>query len=248
MNKLQIVGIGKDIALISLKRHITKISAEKPFPWASGTYNPIYNDNRMFLFLPEERSYIVEKFIEVICELEDVKKDREFLSNVVIAGTSTAGISWAALIADALNVPMIYIRERPKDHGKKNQIEGIDIDEDLGGKNVILIEDLISTGKSSVSAVAAIRKANGVCNNCVSIFNYGLPDPQKMFAGKIPYIKETGEILETPCKVTSMLYYDQLLKVGIKYKFIKKDEEKVLLEWMSDQPNWGANHGFPPYK
>lgn len=230
-------SIGEAIALAGLKIGAIKIRPTNPFLWASGTYNPIYNDNRMFLGNPKHRELITQGMVEAIGDIP--------LKDLVIAGTSTAGICPGLKVADALGLPFIYIRDKPKDHGLKNQIEGIDAEKDLEGKNVILIEDLISTGGSSVSAVAAIRKAKGNCNLCVSIFNYGLPKPQKMFSGEVPY-NQGGDTLETPCEVRSLLYYPDLLSTGIQGGYIQPNEEKILLEWMKDQPNWGEKHGFPP--
>lgn len=231
MRNLSTKQISNTIALAGLRIGAIKIRPDKPFLWASGTYNPIYNDNRMFLFHPEYRNFILYGFMEMITPTD----------NFVIAGTSTSGIPWATLLANDFSVPLIYVRDKPKDHGLKNQIEGIDAEKDLGGREVILIEDLVSTGGSSVAAVDAIRKANGNCNLCISIFNYGLPLPKRMFAGDFPYNKN-GDMLKEPCEIKSLLYYPQLLSVGIKNGFIKEDEENILLEWMEDQQHWGQNH------
>ena len=242
MEKSRLSEISEAIALAGFKIGAIKINSDNPFLWASGTYNPIYNDNRMFLWYPDYRNLIKEGFIEIINN-----SGNPFNTFFVVAGTSTAGIAHADRLAEALSLPEIYVRDKPKDHGLKNQIEGIDADKDLDGANVILIEDLISTGGSSVSAVAAIRKANGVCDLCLSIFNYGLPNPPKMFAGEIPYkTMGSGEelTLSSACEVKSLLYYPQLLSIGVKNGFIKKRKEKMLLKWMDDQPHWGEKNGF----
>lgn len=238
--ELKLQKISQEIALAGLKMGAIKIRPRNPFLWASGTYNPIYNDNRMFLRYPNHRRLILDGFLKLLNGY-DYLKSFPFL---IIAGTSTSGIPWATMLSEELWAQFVYVRDKPKDHGLKNQIEGIDAEKDLDGNNVVLIEDLISTGGSSVAAVAAIRKANGICNACVSIFNYGLPNPPKMFAGEISY--KNNEKLTSPCKVKSLLYYPELLSIGIKHGFIKKDEEKILLEWMEDQPNWGEKNGFPP--
>lgn len=235
--------ISKAIALAGLEIGAIKIRPRNPFLWASGTYNPIYNDNRMFLFKSDHRKLIINGFIEILNETEN-HFFRGF-NKTIIAGTSTAGIPHGYGLAEALYSPFIYVRDKPKDHGTKNQIEGIDAEKDLTDQIVILIEDLISTGGSSVAAVDALRRANGICKLCFSIFNYGLPKPPKMFSGEIAY-NSTGDKLTSPCHVESLLYYPQLLEVGISNGFIKKEEEKILLEWMDDQPNWGAKNGFPP--
>jgi len=232
--------ISKELALAGLKIGAIKIRPNNPFLWASGTYNPIYNDNRMFLWHPEYRQLIADGFIELmeINHLFDVH-------NLVIAGTSTSGIPLAERIAESLFLPEIYIRDKPKDHGLKNQIEGIDAEDDLSGYIVPLFEDLISTGGSSVKSVEAIRNAGGICNNCFSIFNYGLSKAKQMFAGEIPFDKE-GHKLISPCEVGSILYYPDLLKIGIEHGFIDRAKENMLNEWMENQESWGVLHGFPP--
>ena len=231
--------ISEAIAKTGLQIEALKIRPKKPFLWASGTYNPIYNDNRMFLFYPQARNLIVDGLVETIIDFHESRTYDHF----IIAGTSTSGIPWASLLSQKLNTPMIYVRDEPKKHGLKNQIEGIDFEKDLEGRSVILIEDLISTGGSSVKAVDAIRKANGVCNLCISIFNYGLPDPPKMFAGKIPYDK-SGSTLTEPCSIRSLLYYPKLIQVGVDRGFISKDHFLMLQDWMKNQPFWGDKYGF----
>ncbi len=240
MRKDKLEQISEAIALAGLQIGAIKIRPNDPFLWASGTYNPIYDDNRMFLFFPEYRRLITEGFI--------TRMKRYYLMDnphLVIAGTSTSGIPHADRLAEALSLPEIYVRDKPKDHGLKNQIEGIDAEKSLKDFEVVLIEDLISTGGSSVAAVAAIRNASGFCRLCLSIFNYGLLNPFKMFTGEIPYNKN-GDRLQGGCAVESLLSYPRLLSIGIEKGFIKKTEREILLEWMDDQPNWGKNHGFPP--
>lgn len=244
MKRTEIIDeISESIALAGLKIGAIKIRPHNPFLWASGTYNPIYNDNRMYLYYPLLRKMIIEGFIEILA----LTKNRLYYGHTVIAGTSTAGISHGYGLAEAFPSPFVYVRDKPKDHGMRNQIEGIDAENDLTGEIIVLIEDLISTGGSSVAAVDALRKANGTCNLCLSIFNYGLPNPPKMFAGEIPY-NTNGDKLISPCHVESLLYYPRLLEIGIENGFIKKEEEKILLEWMEDQPNWGEKNGFPTIK
>ena len=225
------------IAIAGLKIGAIKVSATKPTLWASGTWNPMYNDNRMFMFYPEYRKLITEALKQAI--------GGYMMSNLVIAGTSTSGIAPGMLLAEALGVPFVYIRDKPKDHGLRNQIEGIDAEASLKEYNVILIEDLISMGGSSASAVAAIQKAGGNCYLCISIFNYGFNKPKEMFAGEAPYNKD-GDKLLAPCELRSLLYYPELLEVAKAKNFISKEEEAILLDWMDDQQNWGAKHGFPP--
>jgi len=214
------------IARAGLEIKAIKLNTENPFLWASGFRMPIYNDNRMFLFYPEYRAMISEAF-------EDLLDEQEIGLNV-IAGTSTAGISPATTLADQIEAPLIYVRDKPKDHGLKNQIEGIDAESDLQGKKVVLIEDLISTGGSSARAVQAIRNANGRCDYCLSIFNYGLDKAVQAFSE-----------LDPECQVRSLLTYDTLLKVARETGYINEQQAEMLAEWRASPFEWGEKHGFP---
>jgi len=236
-NKKNFEEISEKLALHGLRIGAIKIRPNNPFLWASGTYNPIYNDNRLFLFYPEIRRLVIHGFLQILTNNFDLTYFN------VIAGISTSGIPHGYGVAESLDLPFIYIRDKPKGHGLRNQIEGIGDDEDLAGKRVLLIEDLISTGGSSVNAVSAIRNANGICEHCFSIFNYELPDSEKMFKGELSYNKD-GDTLSKPCHVTSLLSYSELLKVGIDNNFIEAENEKMLKDWIRDQKNWGLNNGF----
>lgn len=213
------------LAEAGLKIHAMKLNTEKPFQWASGYFMPIYNDNRMFLFYPEYRKLILNGFLEII-KSNNIQID-------VVAGTSTAGIPHGALLAEALKLPFIYIREKPKAHGLKNQIEGIDADKDLGGKKVIVIEDLISTGGSSAKAVKAVREANGSVDYCLSIFSYNL----------LTAVNEFSK-LENPCKVMSILDYDTLIDTAIKTGYVTLKEQEALKAWRHEPFEWGEKRGF----
>ena len=152
----------------------------------------------------------------------------------MIAGTSTAGISPATTLADKTKKPLIYVRDKPKDHGLRNQIEGIDAGSNLEGRCVILVEDLISTGGSSVKAVQAIRNAGGECNNCLCIFNYGLDKSVSEFRS-----------LDPQCEVLSLLIYTRLLEIAKEIGHITKRQAEMLAEWRADPFGWGERHGFP---
>ena len=223
----------KEIARAGLKIKAIKLNPGNPREWASGFRMPIYNDNRMFLFDYEDRS-LVRKGLKSIAEK---------LPFSVIAGTSTAGISPATSLADEYRYPLIYIRDKPKDHGLRNQIEGIDAEIGLEGRQVLLIEDLISTGGSSVSAVQALRDANGICNHCFSIFNYGFDNPVKMFSGEIPY--KDDKKLAAPCSQKSILTYDSLLQVAVETEYVNKQQVAMLEEWRANPFGWGEKQGFP---
>jgi len=234
------MGFETEVAKAGLEIKAIKLSPDNPFTWASGFRMPIYNDNRMFLWYPQHRQLVVNGFVDQIYhEILNSGNSYDF-----IAGTSTAGIPWAILLANFLGRPMVYVRDKPKDHGLKNQIEGIDAESDLQGKAGILIEDLISTGGSSVSAVQALRDANAICDNCFSIFNYGFENPIKMFSGEIPYEKQ-GKKLSTPCSQKSILTYDPFLQVAVETKYINEEQFAMLREWRTDPFGWGEKHGFP---
>jgi orotate phosphoribosyltransferase len=219
------MSYGKEIAKVSLEIGSIKLRPGDPFTWASGYRMPIYNDNRMLLFYPEYRKLVIKGFKKII-KKENIECD-------VVAGTSTAGIPHAAILAELLKKPMIYIRDKPKDHGLKNQIEGLDADKDLDGKKVIVIEDLISTGGSSAKAVQAVRDAKGEVKYCLSIFSYGLLEANNAF-----------NELKEETKVISILTYDVLLKVA-KTNYLTSDQIKLLVDWRKDPFNWGEKNGFP---
>lgn len=187
---------------------------------------PIYNDNRMFLFHPETRRTIVRGLAETIAE--------HGIAPEVVAGTSTAGIPHGALLADFLALPFIYIRDKPKSHGLRNRIEGLDADSDLGERRVVVIEDLISTGGSSARAVEAVREAKGAVQWCLAIFSYGLEKAAEQFAA-----------LDPPCAFTSLLTFPVLLDVAREGGFLSHDQIALLAEWREDPFGWGEKHGFP---
>ncbi len=202
------------------------LNPDNPFQWASGYRMPVYNDNRMFLFFPEIRETIATGLSYII--------ETEAISFDVVAGTATAGIPHGTTLADMLRLPYIYIRDKPKSHGLRNRIEGIDAESDLGGREVIVIEDLISTGGSSAAAVEAVREANGSCNWCLAIFSYGLDRAEEHFSA-----------LQPPCQVRSLLTFDTLLDVASSGGYLTDEQISMLAEWRADPFNWGEKHGFP---
>lgn len=216
----------EQIAKEALKINAIKLNPDKPFLWASGYQMPIYNDNRMFLLNHKHRRLLAEDFRELL-QSQRIQYD-------VIAGTSSAGISPATTLADLTQSPLIYIRDKSKNHGLRNQIEGINEESDLKNKRVILIEDLISTGGSSARAVEVIRNANGICNHCISIFNYGLDEAVQTF-----------DRLNPKCKVNSLLTYDKLIEIAKKIGYINIKQAKMLEEWRTNPFEWGEKHGLP---
>ena len=201
-----------DIKAVSLK-------PKAPFRYASGILSPVYCDNRLLMGYHDKRARIRDLFIEKIKE-QGLKFD-------VIAGTATAGIPHAAWIADKLGMPMIYIRGGAKDHGKQNQIEG----PLENGQRVLVIEDLISTGGSSVAAVDAVRKAGGEVAACIAIFTYEMQKAKDKFA-------EAG----CPCYTLSDL--STLINVAADYGYIKPEEKDILLAWNKAPADWGKKQGF----
>lgn len=218
--------LGRRIAEQGLRIGAIKLNPDNPFQWASGYRMPIYNDNRMFLFYPDTRRAIARGLGDVVRENE--------VNPEVVAGTATAGIPHGALLADVLSLPFIYIRDKPKGHGLKNRIEGLDAESDLGGRRVVVIEDLISTGGSSARAVAAVREAGGACHWCISIFSYGLEKAEEAFTAMDP-----------PCRFTSLLTFPVLLETARTGGFLSGSQITLLEAWREDPFGWGEKHGFP---
>lgn len=183
-----------------------QINPKKYFTWTSGIKSPIYCDNRLTMSHPPIRGKICEAFVQMIEQME-VKPD-------VIAGCATAGIPHAAWLADRLELPMVYVRSKPKGHGKGNQIEG----EFEQGQKVLVIEDLISTGGSSIEAAKALQQAGADVQGVQAIFTYGLQKSEKSFAdAKVPFQTITS--------------FDQLVDVLVEDGDIKEEERRELVAW-----------------
>ncbi|MCF0262095.1 MAG: orotate phosphoribosyltransferase [Sphaerochaetaceae bacterium] len=214
-----------DIARKALEMGAIRLSPEKPFCWASGYYMPIYNDNRTLLGDAKTRQMIAKAFKEI---MEDLNFDPDN-----IAGTSTAGIPHATTLADMLEKPVSYIRSSSKDHGLQNQIEGLGRAKGYENHKVLLIEDLISTGMSSIAAVKAIQQANGIVPYCLAIFSYGTQQGKDAFAA-----------LDPKCEPITILDYNYVIPIAKEIGYIKPEYESVLLEWSASPFTWGENHGF----
>jgi len=191
-----------------------KLSPENPFTWASGWKSPIYCDNRKVLSFPYVRDFVKSEMCNVIFE--------KFPNADVLAGVATAGIPWGAMAADQLKLPYIYVRPKPKEHGLGNQIEGFY----EKGQKVLVIEDLISTGKSSLQVVDVLRAAGIEVEGMVSIFNYGFPLAAQAF-------KEAG------VNWYSLTNYSALIDLALEKGSITAETEKVLLQWREDPAAWG---------
>ena len=191
------------------------LKPEEPFTWASGIKSPIYTDNRITLSYPETRTLIENGFVEKIKE--------EFPEVEVIAGTATAGIPHGAIIADKMNLPFAYIRSKPKDHGAGNQIEG----RVPKGQKMVVVEDLISTGGSSLKAVEAIRRDGCEVIGMVAAYTYGFPVAEEAFKN---------------AKVTlvTLTNYEAVLDVALRTGYIEKEDIQTLNEWRKDPAHWDA--------
>ncbi|HEX8576929.1 MAG TPA: orotate phosphoribosyltransferase [Flavobacterium sp.] len=200
-------------AELLLQINAIKLNPENPFTWASGWKSPIYCDNRVTLSFPPIRNYLKEEFAKGI--------EKQFGKPDVIAGVATGAIGIGLLVAEALALPFVYVRAEPKKHGRLNQIEGF-LDK---GQNVVVIEDLISTGNSSLLAVAALREAGANVKGMAAIFSY--------------CFKEAKENFE---KANVTLYtlsnYEHLLPLAVTKKYITEEEQLALTEWRINPSTW----------
>ena len=190
-----------------------RLNADQPFTWASGWKSPIYCDNRKTLGFPFVRDYIKSELCNVIFS--------EFPDIDMLAGVATAGIAWGAMAADQLKLPYIYVRPKPKEHGLGNQIEGYY----EKGQKVLVIEDLVSTGKSSLQVVDVIRNAGMEVAGMVAIFTYGFPQAAEAF-------DKAG----VPLK--ALTNYPTLIDLAIERQIISANQQEVLLQWSQDPANW----------
>ncbi|WP_041384040.1 orotate phosphoribosyltransferase [Polaribacter sp. MED152] len=203
----------KKTAELLLQIKAIKLSPNEPFQWASGWKSPIYCDNRVTLSYPPVRVFLKEE-IAKIAELEYGKPD-------VIAGVATGAIAIGILVAQELGVPFVYVRPEPKKHGRKNQIEG----HLESGQNVVVIEDLISTGNSSLNAVAALKEAGAVVKGMVAIFSYGFDVATENFKDKNVNLKTLSD-------------YENLLEQALDSNYISQKELATLQEWRANPSEW----------
>lgn len=190
-----------------------RLNVKEPFTWASGWKSPIYCDNRKVLSFPHVREFIKSEMCNVIFE--------QFPDAELLAGVATAGIAWGAMAADQLKLPYVYVRPKPKEHGLGNQIEGAL----EAGQRVVVVEDLISTGKSSLEVVEVLRKAGVEVIGMVSIFTYGFDVAAKaMEAAGVPY--------------RSLTNYPTLIQLAVDKHIVDASQQEVLLKWSADPANW----------
>lgn len=197
-----------------LKVKAIKLQPTNPFTWASGWKSPFYCDNRKTLSYPALRSFVKIELARVIQE--------NFGDVDVIAGVATGAIPQGALVADLLNLPFVYVRSTPKDHGLENMIEG-----DLRpGAKVVVVEDLVSTGKSSLKAVDTLRKNGGEVIGMVASFSYGFDVAAEAFK-------------QADVKLITLTNYEAVLDVALKTGYIDESELPLLHDWRKDPANWG---------
>lgn len=206
----------KKTAEVLLQINAIKLQPKEPFTWASGWKSPIYCDNRIVLSYPLIRNYIRETMAK---HIED-----HYGKPDVIAGVATGAIGIGALVAEYLNLPFVYVRPEAKKHGRQNQIEG-HIEK---GQTVVVVEDLISTGKSSLNAVAALKEAEVNVKGMVAIFSYGFDVSEKNFNDANIELHTLGN-------------YENLLEQALDTNYITKTEQDILAQWNANPSEWNAN-------
>lgn len=199
----------KEIAQDLLNIKAVFLQPNNPFTWASGIKSPIYCDNRLTLSYPEIRKRIANGIANII--------KAEYSDAEIVMGTATAGIPHATLVADILNLPTGYVRGKAKDHGRANQIEG----KYEKGQKVVVVEDLISTGGSSIECVKVLEEAGLIVLGVVSIFTYGMKKAKDNFEA-------------ANCKATSLVKFDELIEVAIKESYINESDSKKVLKFMQN--------------
>ncbi|MGB0770330.1 MAG: orotate phosphoribosyltransferase [Flavobacteriaceae bacterium] len=203
----------KKTAEVLLHINAIKLNPKTPFNWASGWKSPIYCDNRMVLSYPAIRNYIKSEMAK--------KLENTFGKPDVIAGVATGAIGIGALVAEELGLPFVYVRPEPKKHGRKNQIEG-HLEK---GQNVVVVEDLISTGKSSLAAVDALKSASATVKGMVAIFSYGFEVAKKNFD-------------ENKLDLYTLSNYENLLEQALDTNFINEKESNMLSQWNANPSEW----------
>ncbi|WP_299251448.1 orotate phosphoribosyltransferase [uncultured Lacinutrix sp.] len=208
--------IARQAAKVLLQINAIKLSPKEPFTWASGWKSPIYCDNRIILSFPPVRNYVREEMAKFI--------EQHYGKPDAIAGVATGAIGIGILVAEYLGLPFIYVRPEAKGHGRQNQIEGF-IE---SGQNVVVVEDLISTGKSSLNAVRALKEANVNVKGMVAIFTYGFDVAKANF--------EAENI-----DLQTLSNYDNLLIEAAETNYIKEEQLETLSAWNSNPSEWNAS-------
>lgn len=215
-NRIYFCGMTNEKAVAEklLQVQAIQLSPNQPFTWASGWKSPIYCDNRKVLSFPYVRDFIKSELCSVIFE--------QYPTATVLAGVATAGIPWGAMAADQLKLPFIYVRPTPKAHGLGNQIEGAL----EPGQQVLVIEDLISTGKSSLQVVDVLKAAGAEIVGMVSIFNYGFDTAKKAC--------EAAGV-----HTSSLTNYPTMIELAIEKGLVTADTKETLMNWSNNPSSWG---------
>lgn len=205
------------VALHLLKINAIKLSPEKPFTWASGLHSPIYCDNRLALSYPAIRDFIRQELAEAVKE--------NFSDANLVVGVATAGIPQGVLVAQELNLPFAYVRSTVKTHGMTNRIEG----HIQKGQTAVVVEDLVSTGKSSLAAVEALRNAGIQIAGMISVFTYDLPVAEENFE-------------KANCQLISLSDYPYLMEAALAHNFINNEMLDSLFAWRNNPKKWSETH------
>ena len=203
----------KMVAEKLLQVNAVKLNVKEPYTWASGWKSPIYCDNRRVLSFPFIRDFIKSELCNVVFS--------KFPGAELLAGVATAGIAWGAMTADQLKLPYIYVRPKPKEHGLGNQVEGYF----EKGQKTVVIEDLVSTGKSSLQVVDVLKEAGVDVIGMVSIFTYGFPVAAEAFA-------------KSGIQYYSLTNYSTLIDLALEKGTVSSTEQDILLKWKDDPANW----------
>ena len=201
------------LASFLLQIKAIKLNPANPFTWASGLKSPIYCDNRVTLSYPQVRTFIREGFVKMCLD--------KFGKPDVIAGVATGGIPQGALVAQELGLPFVYVRSEKKSHGMNNQIEGVI----NSGQSVVIIEDLVSTGKSSLNAVEALREKGAVIKGMLAIFTYGMEVAAENFKNN-------------KCELFTLTNYNALIQKAAEENYIREDDLASLIEWKNNPQAW----------
>lgn len=207
-------SLEKIVAKQLLDVKAVKLNPENPFTWASGWKSPIYCDNRKILSYPAARKLVYEAFVKIINE--------RFKDVDVIAGVATGAIAYGMMVAEVMGKPFVYVRPKPKDHGTGSQIEG-DLPKNA---KVVVVEDLISTGGSSLSAVDALQKEGAIVLGMVAIFSYN-------------FIKSRRAFEYANVELHTLSHYEALLEQAVEDNYIKPEDIEVLKQWRINPENWG---------
>jgi len=207
-------SVALDTAEFLLQIKAIKLDKDHPFTWSSGIISPIYCDNRKILAYPKIRTFVRQEFSRLIAE--------EYGSIDLIAGVATGAIAIGALVAQELGLPFAYVRSSKKEHGLSNQIEGVV----ESGQSVVVIEDLVSTGKSSLAAVTALREAGCNVKGMVAIFTYGLNSAEENFKRE-------------NCSLHTLTNYNSLISLAQQKNYIKESDKQSLISWRENPEAWG---------